>query len=68
MNTMTYQKSSALTDMKNYDTITMDVLLNGLAYRLFNIGWDGSSRRGESWEKFKKKGSENSVFIVFCEI
>ena len=23
-----------------------------LAYRLFNISWDGSSHRGESWEKF----------------
>ena len=24
-----------------------------LAYRLFNISWDGSSHRGESWERFK---------------
>ena len=23
-----------------------------LAYRLFNISWDGSIHRGESWEKF----------------
>ena len=24
--------------------LCMDVVLNDLAYRLFNIGWDGSSR------------------------
>ena len=31
----------------------MDVLLNP-AYRLFNIGWDGTSHRRESWERFKR--------------
>ena len=47
----------------------MDLLLNGLSiYRLFNIGWNGSTRRGKSWEKFLKKGSKNSVFIKFGEI
>ena len=25
------------------------------AYRLFNIGWDGTSRRRESWERFNTK-------------
>ena len=25
------------------------------AYGLFNIGWDGTSRRRESWERFKRK-------------
>ena len=23
------------------------------AYRLFNIGWDGTNRKRESWERFK---------------
>ena len=52
--------------MKEGTEYNMDVLLNGV--RLFKIGWDGSSRRGESLEKFKKKGSKNSVFIEFGEI
>ena len=26
-----------------------------LAYRLFNIGWDGTSRRRESWEDSKRR-------------
>ena len=26
-----------------------------LSYRLFNNGWDGFSRRGESWEIFKRR-------------
>ena len=26
-----------------------------LAYRLFNISWDVSSHRGESWERFKRR-------------
>ena len=26
-----------------------------LAYRLFNNGWDGYSRRRESWERFKRR-------------
>ena len=26
-----------------------------LAYRLFNIGWDVSSHRGESWGKSKRR-------------
>ena len=26
-----------------------------LAYRLFNISWDGSSHRGESWENFQRR-------------
>ena len=25
------------------------------AYRLFSIGWDGTSRRRESWERFKRR-------------
>ena len=25
------------------------------AYRLFNIGWDGTCRRRESWERFKRR-------------
>ena len=25
------------------------------AYRLINIGWDGTSRRRESWERFKRR-------------
>ena len=25
------------------------------AYRFFNIGWDGTSRRRESWERFKRR-------------
>ena len=32
--------------------IIMDVLLNGLSIGFINIGCDGSSRRGESREKF----------------
>ena len=32
-----------------------------LAYRHFNIGWDGSSRRGESWERFKRR-----IAIILC--
>ena len=53
----------------------MDVL-NGL--RLFNIIWDGSSRRGESWEKFKRRVArilclsslakfDCSLYFYFCE-
>ena len=26
-----------------------------VAYRLFNIGWDGTSHRRESWEQLKRR-------------
>ena len=31
------------------------------AYRFFDIGWDGTSRRRESWERFKR-----SVAKIMC--
>ena len=35
-----------------------------LAYRLFNISWDVTSHRGESWERFKRRvATQNTDYI-----
>ena len=33
---------------------TIEVLSKDLAYKLFNIGWDGSNRGEESWNDLKE--------------
>ena len=37
------------------------------AYRLFNISWDGTSRRRESRERFKRKVARILCLLIFAK-